>query len=304
MATDIAFSLGVMALLGSRVPLALKVFLTALAIVDDLGAVLSIALFYTETIHFTWLLIAGGTFLLLLIFNRLGIRSVGVYLVIGIIGLWLPLLLSGLHATLAGVFLAFTIPARKKLNTKKFTSQIKSLIDHYQMDPVSGREKYVFLTGDQLETIEEMKETCEKAESPLQRMEHQLRYPAIYFIMPLFALANTGVALSGGGDQNLFSQPVSLGILAGLVLGKSFGITFFTWIAVRLGLVGLPQGVTFRHILGVGFLAGIGFTMSLFITDLAFHASALEELAKKAIFLASLLSGIVGYVILRSRKGI
>ncbi len=304
MATDIAFSLGVLALLGSRVPLAIKVFLTALAIVDDIGAVLSIAIFYTDTINLTWLLVSAGVFILLVILNRLNVRSVPVYMVIGILGLWLPLLLSGVHATLAGIMLALTIPAKRKLDSKKFTSQIRELINHYITDRGTNKEEGMILSGEQLQTLDEMKETCERAESPLQRLEHQLKYPAIFIIMPIFALANTGIPVTGvpifaAGGEGFFSQPVALGILAGLIFGKPLGIWLFTWLAVRLKVVSLPKEITMRRILGVGFLAGIGFTMSLFITDLAFEAEEVKELAKKAIFLASLISGVTGYLLLR-----
>jgi len=305
MATDIAFSLGVLALLGSRVPLALKVFLTALAIVDDMGAVLSIAIFYTDTIHLTWLLTATGVFVFLMLLNRLGVRNVWVYILIGVFGLWLPLLLSGVHATLAGVFLALTIPAKRKLDSRKFANQIRELASHYRVDVNDRKKSSMILSGEQLETIEEMKEACEKAESPLQRMEHQLKYPALYVIMPIFALANTGVPLSGTpifGPDGFFAQPVALGILFGLVVGKPLGITLLTWIGLRAGVITLPADMTLRKVIGVGFLAGIGFTMSLFITDLAFHGEFLTELSKKAIFLASFISGLTGYLILRKAK--
>ena len=240
MATDIAFALGVVSLLGSRVPLSLKVFLTALAIVDDLGAVLVIAVFYTSSLYLTALALAAGVLTLALLAGRLRVRSLAVYGLLGLI-LWYYVLLSGVHATVAGVLLALAVPLESNAKT-----------------------------------------------SPLHRLEHILHPYVAYLIMPVFAFFNAGVALAG-------SQlgPVSLGIFAGLVMGKPLGILLFSYLAVRLGLARLPGGVGWRAVAGVGMVAGVGFTMALFIADLAFDAALLDE-AKLGILAASLVAALLG----------
>ncbi|MEJ2636625.1 MAG: Na+/H+ antiporter NhaA [Calditrichia bacterium] len=251
MATDIAFALGILALLGSRAPVSLKVFLTALAIVDDLGAVLVIAFFYTSEI--AWgALAAGGVFLMLLILsNRLGIRKSFIYVLLGA-GMWVAFLKSGVHATIAGVLLAMTIPSQSPDDSD---------------------------------------------ESLLERMEHALNPWVAYGIIPVFALANAGVML-GGNSASAIGHPVTLGIIAGLILGKQIGITFFSWVSVRSGLADLPEGVSWGQIYGAASLAGIGFTMSLFIANLGFGEGAFLFYSKVGILLASLISAIWGLGIL------
>lgn len=252
MATDIAFAVGVLALLGSRVPLALKVFVTAVAIVDDLGAVMVIALFYTAEIAWSALALAAIVFVALILVNRLGIRSVPAYALFGIV-LWFAFLKSGIHATIAGVLLAMTIPA----------SQVAT----------------------------------EQSQTPLTRLEHTLHPWVAFFIMPVFALANAGVALGGEIGATLTS-PVTLGVILGLFFGKQIGILAAAWISTRTGLAVLPSGVNLRQIWGVSMLCGIGFTMSLFIAGLAFADAALLDSAKVGILAASLLSGAIGGLVL------
>jgi NhaA family Na+:H+ antiporter len=255
MATDIAFALGVMALLGKRVPLALKVFLTALAVMDDLMAIVVIALFYTSSISAAWLGGALATFALLLILNlKFRVMALAPYVIGGAV-MWILMLKSGVHATIAGVLLAFAIP---------FSSKV------------------------------------DDAESPSHRLEHALHWPVRFLILPTFALANTGVVLGAGWTESLLT-PNSLGIMLGLFLGKTLGITGATYLAVRCGVGQLPNGLTWRHVAGAAMLGGIGFTMSIFITNLAFagNADAINS-SKIAILVGSLISGIAGFLWLRS----
>lgn len=261
MATDIAFAVGVLALLKKRIPFALKVFLTALAIIDDIGAVIVIAFFYTGSISWAALAAGLGLFILLLLMNRLGVRLISVYLVLGF-GLWLALLESGVHATIAGVLLALTIPARGP-----------------------GRKG----------------SKAEEPEAPLQRLERILEPWAAFLIVPVFAFANSGVVFEGSPLGSL-GEPVGLGIILGLVIGKQAGIVLFSWIAIRLRIGSLPRKVTWRHLHGAACLAGIGFTMSLFITLLAFEDASQLVQAKTAILVASLIAGVLGGVLLYTAK--
>ncbi len=300
MATDIAFALGVLALLGSRVPTSLKIFLAALAIVDDLGAVLVIAVFYTEQVAFSWLFAGAIVFGLMLALNRLGVRQPIPYGLLAIV-LWFAFLQSGVHATIAGVLAALAIPAMSRLDTDQFVSWSRQAIDELDVsrakdtDPEPGAPT----TTTQRSVLQAMETAIHHAESPLQRMEHSLELPVAFVIMPIFALANAGVAVLGHFFDDLFN-PVSLGIVFGLVVGKQIGILLFSFLAVRLRLAELPAGVTWRHIWGVAWLGGIGFTMALFIDDLAFGGSPLADTAKIGILVASIISGVGGYVILRS----
>ncbi|MBN1119774.1 MAG: Na+/H+ antiporter NhaA [Anaerolineae bacterium] len=296
MATDIAFTLGVLALLGTRAPLALKIFVTALAIVDDIGAVMVIALFYTAEIAWTSLAVGGGILLLLIALNRAKVIKPLPYAALGV-GLWIAFLYSGVHATVAGVLLAMTIPARVKVNTETFLAQSRAAIQDYENaccdeGAISERGKQAAARILEL--------ASESVESPLQRLEHRLHPWVVYVIMPIFALANAGVVLVGEDFLAAFSHPLSLGVVVGLVVGKSVGISLLSWLAVRIGLAELPQGVTIRHIIGAGFLAGIGFTMSLFIANLAFPSGELLTVAKVGILSASLIAGVTGWGIIRS----
>ena len=297
MATDIAFALGVLALLGSRAPTGLKIFLAALAIVDDLGAVLVIALFYSEGIDWNMLLYGGLTLIVLFGANRGGVRRPSVYAILGVV-LWYFFLKSGVHATIAGVLLALTIPARTKINVTEFVSGARAYLEQFEADGVR-KDPAAPLTVRQESALERLEEAAESVQSPLLSIEHALVPWVAFGIMPLFALANAGVALEPEVVGNVAS-PVVLGIAVGLLVGKPIGIALFAWAAVKLGLAGLPAGVRGAHLVGVGFLGGIGFTMSLFIANLAFGDTTLE-LSKVGVLGASTLAGIIGYVILRRR---
>jgi NhaA family Na+:H+ antiporter len=295
MATDIAFALGVLALLGSRVPTALKVFLTAFAIADDIGAVLVIALFYTASINLIALALAFGFLAVAVLANWSGVRSPLVYGLIGLVT-WIAFLFSGIHATVAGVLLALTIPASARIDPDTFLQRARDVVTRFEHAGVS-KDGTISMSGERLSAVHTLERAAERVQTPLHRMEHMLIPWVTFCIMPIFALANAGVSLGGVGGAGLVA-PVPLGILLGLVLGKPLGVTAAVWIAVRLGLGTLPSGVTWRHIHGAGWLGGIGFTMALFIAGLAFPDAAQLSAAKLGILSASLAAGIVGYLIL------
>jgi NhaA family Na+:H+ antiporter len=251
MATDIAFALAIIAMLGKNVPASLKIFLAALAIADDLGAILVIAIFYTAQIHWNYLLMAGAIFALLLALNYFKVKSLWFYLIPGVF-LWYFVHHSGIHATIAGVLLAFTIP-----------------------------------TNDT------------EIESPLEKLEHFLTVPVNFLIMPIFALANTNITFQKEMIAGLTS-PVGLGIIIGLFVGKTLGVTLFSWFAVKIKLAKLPAGANWKHVIGVGMLAGIGFTMSIFISLLSFSDAEHVVEAKFAILCASVIAGIAGFVYLKT----
>ena len=300
MATDIAFSLGILALLGTRAPLSLKIFLTAFAIVDDLGAVMVIAVFYSSELNVTALLIAGGLSSLLIGLNILKVRNLTPYLLIGAC-LWLAVLSSGIHATVAGVVLALTIPTRVHLNVSEFLQKGRALFDRFERGKTID-ESHALLSEERQSALYSIEKSCEEVQMPLQRLEHTLHAPVNFIIMPVFALANAGIVLSGVGMQQL-TESVTLGVVLGLVIGKVVGISLFAWIAVRTGIAVLPRFISWKHIIGVAFLGGIGFTMSLFIADLAFFDDeVLGTGAKLGILLGSLLSGLVGALILSRIK--
>jgi Na+:H+ antiporter, NhaA family len=296
MATDIAFVVGILALLGKRVPLALKIFILALAIVDDIGAVLVIAIFYTSEISFISLAIAGGLILLLIIMNKLAVRNLLIYTIVGI-ALWLAFLKSGVHATVAGVLLAFTIPASSRINTKNFNDETNLLVKDF--DSAGEHGENVLTNSERLSIIEQIENNCEKILTPLQRFEHGLHPWVSFFIMPFFALANAGVTLSSDFTSSL-THSVSIGIILGLFIGKQIGIFGFSYLAVKLKLASEPEGVSWKKIYAAAILAGIGFTMSLFIANLAFNSEELLNISKVGILSGSLISGIVGFIILKS----
>ena len=293
MATDIAFALGVMALLGDRVPLGLKVFLTALAIVDDIAAVLVIALFYTASISWSAVTAAACCLILLFTLNRLGARQPLTY-ALGGGALWLAVLLSGVHATIAGVALAFTIPSRTRLDPRQFLLHSRRTLDHFENASESGS---LIQSEEQQAAVHTLEEACEKVQPPLHRMEHTLHPWVTFFVMPVFALANAGVVL-GGNITDTLLEPVTAGVVLGLLLGKPIGITLASWLAVRSGIASLPAGVSWGHIHAAGWLGGIGFTMSLFVAGLAFADERLLTMAKLGILAASLVAGIIGSVLL------
>jgi Na+:H+ antiporter, NhaA family len=293
MATDIAFALGALALLGTRAPLALKVFLTALAIVDDLGAVLVIALFYTENLKVNALLYSLLFWGAMIAMNRLGVRSGLAYFLVSV-GMWYFMLKSGVHATVAGVLGAFAIPVRSRIDPELFIVRVREYLNQFDQ-PIT--ERTIILSPEQQSAVEAIEREALRVQSPLQRLEHRLHYFVAFFVMPIFALANAGVALGGEGGLNWTSR-VIWGVALGLLIGKPLGIALFSWLAVRLGLAQLPQGINFVHIVGVGFLGGIGFTMALFIAGLAFRGDELNY-AKLGILAGSALAGAIGFMMLR-----
>lgn len=295
MATDIAFALGILYLLGDKIPLSLKVFLTALAIVDDIGAVLVIAFFYTSDLSLYNLLVGGGFFAVLIIANRLGVRNILFYAIVGISGLWLAFLLSGVHATIAGVVAAFAIPANVKLTDKFFLRKINTLSHEFENATPNDS---TLLTHEQLDILEKIRYYSKAAMTPLQRLEHSLHPFVAFFVMPVFALANAGITFNGSFTDNLFGN-VSIGVIVGLVLGKFIGIVGFSKIIVKLKFASLPSDLIWRHIYGAALLAGVGFTMSLFIVDLAFDSEKFILEAKMGIFVASLIGGSLGYFLLK-----
>jgi NhaA family Na+:H+ antiporter len=295
MATDIAFALGVLALVARGAPLGIKVFLAALAIVDDLGAVLVIALFYTSEIHWIALALGGAVLALLVLMNVLGVRRPAVYALLGIV-LWALFLKSGVHATIAGVLLAMTIPARTRIDSRQFLDGGRALMDAFDDAGVEGRS--VLTNQGQQTVVQAIETSCEQVQAPLQRIEHVLQRPVAFLIIPLFALSNAGVSLGNAG-ASVFAQPVTLGVILGLVLGKPIGISLFSWLSVRSGLASLPEGVNWRHIRGVSFLGGIGFTMSLFIAGLAFESPELLVDAKVGILAASAIAALLGWAMMR-----
>ncbi|HUV92506.1 MAG TPA: Na+/H+ antiporter NhaA, partial [Anaerolineales bacterium] len=291
MATDIAFTLGIMALLGLRAPLSLKIFFTALAIADDLGAVLVIAMFYTSEISWIYLLIAALIFIALIGLNRSRVYSPLPYALLGI-GLWAAFLGSGIHATIAGVLLALTIPTRSPPNTQALLAQCVAVMNEFDK-PTKGRippEEQQQVAAQTLGTV------ADRMQSPAQRMEHDLHPWTTYLILPTFALANAGVTLEF--TESLIS-PVSLGIILGLVFGKPLGITLFSWIAVKSRLAELPANISWLQVFCASWLAGVGFTMALFIASAAFDSPLLLSQAKLGILIASLVAGIIGFVLMR-----
>lgn len=298
MATDIAFALGLLAMIGKRVPLSLKVFLTALAVADDLGAVLVIAVFYTQSIDFNELMLGGFFLVVLAGANYLGVRRTVFYALVGFLGVWLAFVFSGVHATIAGVLIAFTIPARSKISETEYVDRLCRLTSVFEW---AEKNKNDLLTKRQLNTLTKIEELSEQAHTPLQKLEHALHPVSSFIILPLFALSNAGVRIEGN-IMELILSPISIGIIIGLTLGKPLGIAFAAKIIVWLKISKLPKGMKWSHVYGLGFMAGIGFTMSIFISELAFEVDADKQIAKVGIFVASILSAIIGMIILsRSR---
>ena len=292
MATDIAFALGILALF--PVSIALKVFLTALAIVDDIGAILVVAIFYTDDIA-TRSLVVGGLFLLVSTgANIAGVRNPIVYFVIGFI-VWVAFLKSGVHATLAAVLMAFTIPARTRINGVQLVDQTRALLR--RLHETGLPQGNSLLTDEQHSLVHQMEQITEKATAPLQELEHALMPFVTFMILPIFALANAGVVIAHD-LASVLASPIALGIIAGLLIGKPLGILAFSWLAVRLKVADMPQGVSFVQIGAVGLLAGVGFTMALFISTLAWADESLIEVAKTAVLAGSLLSATLAAVIL------
>lgn len=294
MATDIAFAIGALALLASRVPKALITFLVALAIVDDLGAVIVIAVFYTDTIALGPLAAAGGLFALLMAFNMAGIRKTMPYFIVALF-LWYALLLSGVHATLAGVLGALSVPAIPKYNPEHFSEHVKGLMKRFNASHQPGTN---IMTNESLRSVvQNLESSVHRVETPLQRLEHVWHMPVAYLVIPIFALANAGIPMELASLGAILTHPVLLGVSMGLVVGKFIGITGASWIMLKLGWAVLPKDTRFTQIAGVSLLAGIGFTMSIFIAQLGFgEREDLLLVAKTGILAASLLAGISGFI--------
>ncbi len=298
MATDIAFALGILYLLGDKVPVSLKIFLTALAIADDLGAVLVIAFFYTSDINMISLLTGVGFLAVLIIANRIGVSNTLFYGIVGIGGLWLAFLMSGVHATIAAVLAAFTIPAKVKYSEAVYDKKLTDLLARFREARPNDSPT---VTTEQLHILEKIRYVSKKALTPLQRLEHSMHPLVAFIIMPLFALANAGITLSAN-SLTLMTSNITLGVFFGLLIGKVTGVVGFVSIVTRLKWAVLPKDFTRRHLLGAGFLAGIGFTMSLFISNLAFEHKVYVEEAKMGILMASIVAGLIGYFIIKTAK--
>ncbi|MBK9188473.1 MAG: Na+/H+ antiporter NhaA [Phycisphaerales bacterium] len=296
MATDIAFALGVMALLGNRVPVALRVFLAALAIADDLGALIIIAAFYTEHLELMNLALAGVCLSVMAGMNLMGVRRTLPYAVVGLL-LWFFVLESGVHATIAGVLGALTIPVRSQVDTTNFMIFSRQRIDELEEEGKHGES--IVTSPMQQGLVQSIEDACNKVQSPLHQLEHAMAPWIAFVIVPIFALANAGVPLQGDLTV-LATSKVPLGVALGLVLGKPIGIMLASWMAVRLGLGTLPRGVTWKHLHGAAWLGGIGFTMSLFIATLAFPSRDDLNASKLAILVGSAIAGVVGLLILWS----
>lgn len=294
MATDIAFAVGALALLAKRVPKALITFLVALAIADDLGAVLVIALFYTQELAMPWLLTALGLVAVLMTFNYAGIRKVLPYFIIAVL-LWYALLQSGVHATLAGVLGAFTVPARSKYDPSLFADLVNQQIDKFI---ANRRQDDSLMTNDKLhEIVQNLEESVKGVQTPLQQLEYIWHSPVAFVVIPIFAIFNAGIPIELGALNDTFSHPVTLGVMGGLLFGKFIGITGACWLALRTGIAQLPSGTRFSQIAAVSVLGGIGFTMSIFIAELGFaNQSEYLLMAKTGVLAASLLAGLSGFI--------
>jgi len=296
MATDIAFAISALVLLSKRIPTSLVTFLVALAIVDDLGAVLVIAIFYTEQINFLPLLLAGASFLIMISFNRFGIHAILPYFIVGLF-MWFFMLESGVHATIAGVIAAMTIPSRPKLTPIDFTSHTKNLLDEYDNYPVTTDH---VMHENQKAILLNIKDRIDSVGSPSARLEHDLHLPVSLIVIPLFALANAGISIDFSSIGSKIFEPISLGIILGLILGKVLGIAGVSYFAIKMKIAKLPEGASMNQVFGVAFLGGIGFTMSIFVAELAFLGSPqMIFQAKIGILAASLFAGIFGYLWLR-----
>lgn len=291
-ATDIAFAIGVLSLLSRRVPFSLKIFLLALAIADDIGGILVIAIFYASSINFLALGIAGAALALAYLLNRSGVRTINIYVAVGAV-LWLAMLESGVHATIAGVTLGLLTPASYFYNPQTFTTAAEDLINRFRLAQQTGNEEV------QQGILSQLEDLTQGTEAPLDRLERALHRWVSFGIVPVFALANAGVHVTSETADAAIQSPVSQGVFLGLLVGKPVGITIVTWLAVRLGICEMPSGATWPQIFGVGLLGGIGFTVSLLISDLAFEQELLIDEAKLGVLTASLAAGLIGYLFLR-----
>ena len=291
-ATDIAFALGVLALLGRRLPAQLRIFLLGLAVVDDLGAIAVIAVFYTESIHWIDLGLALGVFVVIAACIRIGIRSLGFYLILSVV-MWQFFLESGIHATVAGVLISVLTPARPYLHRKNYKAAVENLLRDFKLAMDTGQEEKAE------SIVAEVEKLSQGTEGPMERLERVIHPWTSFVVLPIFALANAGIVISWDSLTEAAASPITLGILVALPVGNTLGILGMTWLTVRLGLGRLPSYVTWLQVLGVGMLGGIGFTVSIFVSGIAFENQALSDQAKIGVFGASLLAGAVGYLFLR-----
>lgn len=292
MATDIAFSLGILTLLGSRVPLSLKIFLTAFAIIDDLGAVLIIAFFYSSELNWSYIAISMGIYSILIILSIYRINARYLYY-IAAVAIWYLFLKAGIHPTIAGVMMALVIPVNRKIGKLTFAQELRDLANNFENSKTPG----IFLNSNQLSVISETEELVEKAQPYLQHLEHKLHPIVAFFVMPVFALANGGIQLAGNSELSLL--PVAFHIGIALLAGKVIGISLFSYLGIKTGIAELPEGVNMKQIIGISFLGAVGFTMALFINNLAFQDPSLLNSAKIGIIVSSLFAGIAGYFILK-----
>jgi len=299
MSTDIAFALGILALLGKRIPISLKVFLAALAIADDLGAILVIALFYTDQIVISGLVIAFGFWMILFILSRLGIYNPIIYFMLAM-GVWFGFATSGIHATIGGVLVALVIPARSLIDPNRFLDVVYEKLP--KLENANQDNRGILSEHQKTEAVIAIEEAIRDVEPPLVQVEHSLQPWVTFVVMPMFALSNAGVTITGNIIETI-THPVSLGVIFGLIVGKQVGITLFSYLMVRLGLSQLPDGLTWRHIHGVSMLAGIGFTVSLFVTELAYATNHhMADNAKVGILIASFIAGSLGFYLLKGLK--
>lgn len=296
MATDIAFALAVLYLLGDRIPLSAKVFLTTLAIVDDLGSVLVIALFYTSEISFLSLGVGLLFLLVMFIGNKMGIKNVWFYGIVGLGGVWVAFLMSGIHATISAILAAMMIPADSQIAEPALAARLRKQLKRFEQ---TDGNNVVTLEPEQVKILSRMRADSENAIPPSQRLEHGLQPFVAFVIIPVFALANAGVSFLNMDGSILFSNHVALGVMFGLLVGKPLGIVLAVWLTEKLGLGKRSRNMTWQRIIGIGFLASIGFTMSMFITMLAFNDPTQHIQAKVGIFAASILGGVMGYAILK-----
>lgn len=295
MATDIAFAIGILSLLGNRVPISLKIFLTALAIVDDLGAILVIAIFYTAHINFAMLL--GGLAIVLFMFymNKRGIKPIVLYIIPGL-AVWYLFLNSGVHATISGVLVAMTIPAKPRFSKPYFHHKTRFFLEEFKHTDKKGVE--ILSNPDQMHVLSKVNYIAKSTISPAQRLEHTLNPIVTFLVMPVFALANAGVEFTSAADLHIIGSGQGLGIFLGLVLGKPIGIFLFCWMTIKLKLAVMPDKGTWNTLFGVACLGGIGFTMSIFIDNLAFHGTPYVDSGKIAVLLASVTAAIVGVLVI------
>lgn len=298
MATDIAFALAIVYLLGDRVPVSAKVFLTTLAIVDDLGSVIVIALFYTSQINILNLGLGLAFLVLMFIGNRLGVKNVLFYGILGIGGVWVSFLTSGIHATISAVLAAMVIPADSRIPEAAFIARIKKLTRQFER---ADSNDVRTLEPDQLKILAKVQQNSAQAIPPLQQLEHQLHPFVSFIVMPIFALANAGISFVDMDIQVLFANRVAIGVLCGLLLGKPLGIMVAVWVTEKLGIGRRSRSMTWRMVAGIGCLASIGFTMSMFITMLAFTTYEHFVQAKVGIFAASIIGATIGYLLLKKK---